>query len=342
MTLQRRARLARKTRLRRTPMKRAKRLNEKLIEHLKTPVHPCIQRATTRLDPEVRFWAKVSKGRVPEHAPRLGPCLIHRGADNGKGYVQFTYNGRGDYAHRYAWERAHGPIPDDLTVDHLCEVKRCVNVEHFTLATRVDNYLRTQLAKLSCPNGHEYEPGTFRIRRGARECLICKVATSQRENSRRVRIANGLPDRRARYDQTVVREVISEVRRAETTIAQGARRIGCNPNYLGRRVWRETRSDVLERDQHTCLRCGDRAQDVHHRVARGQGGSSRPAIAFGLPNLVSLCRACHEHIESNRREALAAGWLVQRGTPPESVSLTVNGRTIWLTDEGTYAARPAA
>ena len=42
-------------------------------------------------------------------------------------------------AHRYAWEREHGPIPDGMFIDHACHAPACVLVEHLRLATPQQN-----------------------------------------------------------------------------------------------------------------------------------------------------------------------------------------------------------
>lgn len=32
--------------------------------------------------------------------------------------------------HRYVWEQANGPIPDEYEIDHLCKNRACCNIEH--------------------------------------------------------------------------------------------------------------------------------------------------------------------------------------------------------------------
>lgn len=77
-----------------------------------------------------------------------GGCLIWTGAA-GAGYGQLRVNGRMMNAHRYAWERECGPIPDGMVVDHryhcstlCCEmthlrvVPNAVNVAHRAGANR--------------------------------------------------------------------------------------------------------------------------------------------------------------------------------------------------------------
>ena len=83
-------------------------------------------------DPEAAFLARTE--------PLLwSGCVVWRGTTSPKGYGQLYVNGRKVRAHRYAWEREHGPIPDGLYVDHACWEPSCVNVDHLRLATPQEN-----------------------------------------------------------------------------------------------------------------------------------------------------------------------------------------------------------
>jgi len=42
-------------------------------------------------------------------------------------------------AHRYAYERANGPIPDGLVIDHKCHNILCCEASHLRLATTKQN-----------------------------------------------------------------------------------------------------------------------------------------------------------------------------------------------------------
>ena len=75
-----------------------------------------------------------------KNTERRGDCLIWTGSVTGAGYGQITVDGKRLYAHRYAWERANGPIPDGMSIDHRehCDT-RCVEVKHLRIATHAQN-----------------------------------------------------------------------------------------------------------------------------------------------------------------------------------------------------------
>ena len=68
-----------------------------------------------------------------------GTCLVWAGYKNDKGYGQLVRDGVTLYAHRYAWERANGQIPDGMLIDHICHTPLCVKVSHLRLATVSEN-----------------------------------------------------------------------------------------------------------------------------------------------------------------------------------------------------------
>jgi len=82
-----------------------------------------------------------------------GNCLIWTGTSS-SGYGSLRVNGKMRKAHRYAWERVNGPIPDGLFIDHMCYNRLCVNPDHLRPATRSQNGSnRSSLAKTSATSG---------------------------------------------------------------------------------------------------------------------------------------------------------------------------------------------
>lgn len=69
-----------------------------------------------------------------------GDCVVWRkGLKNGYGLFSPAGSRTQVYAHRYAYELEHGPIPEGMIVDHTCWNRACVNPDHLRLATRQQN-----------------------------------------------------------------------------------------------------------------------------------------------------------------------------------------------------------
>ncbi len=78
--------------------------------------------------------------RFAQRVARDGQCLIWIGAkDRAGGYGMLNVRGRHTKAHRFAWERVNGPIPDGMVIDHICHNRGCVEVSHLRLATASQN-----------------------------------------------------------------------------------------------------------------------------------------------------------------------------------------------------------
>lgn len=121
---------------------------------------------------EERFWAKVHKTPT---------CWNWTGASNrGYGYIGLGPGKGQDVAHRVAYRLLVGPIPDGLTIDHLCRNRGCVNPDHMEPVTTKVNVLRgvgrtaRQARQTHCKRGHPFDLfNTYYNNRGNRSCKAC-------------------------------------------------------------------------------------------------------------------------------------------------------------------------
>lgn len=83
------------------------------------------------------------------------------------------YRGR---AHRVVYELLVGPIPEGLTIDHLCRNTLCVNPDHLEPVTGAENVRRANAFRTHCIRGHEFTEENTYYRNGGRRCRPCFLA----------------------------------------------------------------------------------------------------------------------------------------------------------------------
>lgn len=121
------------------------------------------------------------------------PCDLWTGATNGK-YGQMRRRppewkpGDGPapvvYVHRDAWEQAYGPIPEGMTIDHLCQRKLCRNVLHMEVVTREENSRRNPYRRPR-PSHCNHCGSVMRVYSGRWKCPPCHQRRSATARERR-------------------------------------------------------------------------------------------------------------------------------------------------------------
>lgn len=85
-------------------------------------------------------WFATPDEAFAHRTERAGECLIWTGALDRHGYGEIKTGKKIVLAHRWAWERSNGSIPDGMVIDHKehC-LPVCVEVKHLRLATADQN-----------------------------------------------------------------------------------------------------------------------------------------------------------------------------------------------------------
>jgi hypothetical protein len=125
-------------------------------------------------------------------------CWVWTGAITSRGYGSVQHDRRRVSVHRLTYELLIGPIPDDLTVDHLCRNKRCANPAHMEPVTRRVNVLRAQPERRRCPQGHALAGPNLvvRVRRDTEIHRMCRVCQYEWQRQHYHRVNPGRPRRR--------------------------------------------------------------------------------------------------------------------------------------------------
>lgn len=126
---------------------------------------------------ETRFWAKVDKSGGAD------ACWPWLAAKDMGGYGLFRISKpvrRYPKAHRVAYEWCVGPIPQGMTLDHLCRNRACVNPAHLEPVSQRENTWRgtspvaLNAQKLFCKRGHPLAGRNLVVSKdGSRHCGAC-------------------------------------------------------------------------------------------------------------------------------------------------------------------------
>jgi hypothetical protein len=136
--------------------------------------------------------------RMMSRVEKTATCWLWTGPLGRGGYAYFTWREprtekfvpapvQGVRVHRAVYEHEVGPIPEGMTLDHLCRVRHCVNPDHMEIATHRTNILRGETLaaanarKTHCPKGHPYDgDNLMTTKSGGRACKECNRVRCRR------------------------------------------------------------------------------------------------------------------------------------------------------------------
>lgn len=83
-------------------------------------------------DPVTRYWEKIDKRGEDECWPWIGRVGHH-------GYPQLDVDNKSLRAARFGYKFLVGPIPEEMTIHHTCNMSGCMNPRHWQLVTATEN-----------------------------------------------------------------------------------------------------------------------------------------------------------------------------------------------------------
>ena len=129
-------------------------------------------------------WPSLEARAFSQISPNVNGCWDWLG-DEKRRYGRVFIDGKRPSAQRYIYEWFMGSVPEGLELDHLCENKHCVNPTHLEPVTHAENVRRwfRAHAKPTCPHGHPWVRGSYRMQGVTKVCRVCEVARSRRRRA---------------------------------------------------------------------------------------------------------------------------------------------------------------
>lgn len=128
------------------------------------------------------FWSRVEIAQTG--------CWLWRGTVKPDGYgLTHDFTRKSSiHAHRWSYEFLKSDIPKGFELDHLCNVRTCVNPAHLEIVTHAENVKRAAANRSHCRNGHLLSPENIHVIKACKSrstykaCLECFNRQQQRKS----------------------------------------------------------------------------------------------------------------------------------------------------------------
>lgn len=147
-----------------------------------------------------------------EPVPESGCWVWLRHVDiDGYGKCRLRVDGSFVYtAHRVGYLAAHDRVPEGAEIDHVCNVRSCVNPAHLRALPHAENVRRADhvtnhrnRVKTHCHRGHELSGHNVVLERSngrtARKCRACRLASAKPRARKRYAQLSKDPEFRRRH-----------------------------------------------------------------------------------------------------------------------------------------------
>lgn len=189
----------------------------------------------------------------------------------------------------------------------------------------------------TCRNGHERTEANTAYRNGIRMCLDCQRRKARAPMKRKTfSAAQNRSQGRQKRSKTEVhhlslRDAVRLVLDEFESVSAAARLSGRARKSIADAAWEQVKAQARLRDKNQCVRCRRAGSnlDVHHRLPKGIGGA-QSRVAYGMANLVTLCRSCHEWAHAHPVDALRDGFVVARHDEPADVAIVSRGTVLYM------------
>lgn len=126
---------------------------------------------------------RVNSGNAPYLLEDRGyktPCWIWQGGKR-QGYASRRKGHTTEGVHRVMYEERYGSVPEGMVLDHLCQQRDCINIDHLEVVSIGENVRRGTHPKMvafregTCVQGHPRTPENSYISASGRQiCRICR------------------------------------------------------------------------------------------------------------------------------------------------------------------------